>query len=187
LKEINSEVVHASKSKSLYLRLPILIYFVYLLFSHLNGLNYGNIIYPFSIATYELGHFACFWMGVFIAVLGGMIFQLGLPIVAILTFYFRGDFFAMCFSFGWLSISLFVLVRFVIEARAIGMPLIGPFSERNILGDWYYFLTQAGLLPYTKFISFALKASAFLAMFICLAGGFWLLILAKKNSLGAKR
>ena len=92
--------MHASKGKSLYLRVPILIYFVYLFVSHLNGLNNWNVLNPLSIASYELGHFAFSWMGGFMAVLGGMIFQLGLPIVAVLNFYFRGDFFAMMFSFG---------------------------------------------------------------------------------------
>lgn len=179
--------MHASRSKSLYLRLPILIYFAYVFVRHLNSYNYESVLYPLTIATYELGYFAFSWMGDFMAVLGGLIFQLGAPILAVLNFYFRGDFFALCFSFGWLSASLFIIARCVTQAQIMGMRLIGFFSERNILGDWHYFLTRTGLLSYVKFIPFALKVLACLAMSICLVGGLWLLMLAKRNSSRVKR
>ena len=187
LKELNSEVVHAVRGGGLYLRVPILIYFAYVFIRHLNSYNYESILYPLSVGTHELGHFAFSWMGEFMGVSGGLVFQLGVPIVAILNFYFRGDFFALFFCFGWLSTSLFLIARYVTEARAIGMPLIGPFSERKLFYDWHYFLTRLGLLPYTGFISFSLKVLACVAMLICLIGGLWLLILAKRNSFGAKR
>ena len=154
---------------------------------HLNSYDYESILYPLTVGTHELGHFAFSWMGEFMGVLGGLIFQLGVPILAIFNFYFRGDFFALFFSFGWLSTAFFLIARYITEARAMGIPLIGPFSARNLSYDWNYFLTQTGLLPYTRPIAIFCKVFAYAAMLICLIGGAWLLILVKRNSSEAKR
>jgi hypothetical protein len=188
LKELNSEVAHAMKGRSLYLRVPILIYFAYVFVRHLNSYNYESIIlYPPIVGTYELGYFVFSWMGAFMGILGGLIFQLGAPIVAMFNFYFLGDFFALFFSFGWLSTSFFIVARHVTDARAMGIPLLGPFSERNLSYDWNYFLTQAGLLPYTRLITLFCKVLACVAMPICLIGGLWLLIQVKKNGSRAQQ
>lgn len=167
--------------------MPVLIYFAYVFVRHLNSYNYESILYPLTVGTHELGHFAFSWMGEFMGVLGGLIFQLGVPIVVILIFYFRGDFFALFCSFGWLSTSLFLIARYVTDALVMGIPLLGPFSERNILKDWNYFFTQTGLLPYARFMALFCKFFACAAMFICLLGGLWFLIQVKKNSSGVQR
>jgi hypothetical protein len=185
-KELKSEAVHSARGRSFYLRLPILIYLAYVFIRHLTDPNYESILYPLTVGTHELGHFAFSWMGEFMGVLGGLTFQLGVPIVAIFNFYFLGDFFALFFSFGWLSTSLFLIARYVTDARVLGAPLLGPFSERNIVKDWNYFLTRADLLPYARFIAFFCKVLACAAMLICLIGGLWFLIQAKKNSSRAK-
>jgi len=168
------------------LRLPILIYLAYVFIGHLSSFNFKSILYPLTVGMYELGYFTFSWMGEFIGVLGAVVFQLGTPIVAIFTCYFLGDFFALFFSFGWLSTSLFLIARYVTDAYAAGLPLIGPFSERNIVRDWNYFLIQAGLLPHARFIAVISKIMACAAMLICLIGGAWFLRQAKKNSLKAE-
>lgn len=182
MKELNSELLHSTKNKSFYLRLPILIYFVYIFCGHLNRYDYESILHPLNLGTYELGHFVFSWMGEFMGILGGLAFQAGAPLVAILNFYYQGDFFALFFSFGWLSTSLFLIARYVTDARIMGIPLLGPFTERNLSYDWNYFLTRIGLLPYARFITFICQVLACLAMFICFIGGLWFLIHTKKNS-----
>lgn len=164
------------------MRLPILIYMAYVFIRHLVHPYYQSVLYPLTVGTHELGHFAFSWMGEFMGVIGGLLFQLGVPVVSIINFYFLGDFFALFFSLGWLSTSLFLIARFVTAARLTGEALIGPFSERNIIKDWNYFLTSADLLPYAGFIVFFCKVLACLTMLICLSGGLWFLIQAKKNS-----
>ncbi len=181
MKELNSEVAHAMKGRSLYLRVPILVYFAYIFVRYLNSNNYESILHPLSVGTYKLGYLVFSWMGTFMGILGGLILQLGAPIVAIFNLYFLGDFFVLFLSFGWLSTSFFIVARYVTDAYTMGMPLLGPFSERNLTYDWNYFLTQASLLPYAKFIAFFCNVLACAAMFICLIGGLWLLIKIMKN------
>jgi hypothetical protein len=160
------------QGRSWLVRLPLLIWFIYVLFKHWDN---RSILAPANLGIHELGHFVLSPLGTFIGILGGTLFQLLIPVGLMINFYQQGDFFAIALCFGWLSTNLFDIAAYVADARSMSLPLVSPFGVENVIHDWNYLLGKMGLLQYDATIAFILRCSATISMLICLIAGFWLL------------
>jgi hypothetical protein len=157
-------------------RLPLLLFFVYVLVRHLSDPMYTSIIGPLNLGIHEIGHFVFGFLGQFLAVAGGTILQLSVPIFAVFNFYRQRDFFAIALSFGWLSTNFFNVATYAADARRLELPLVSPFGGgEGVVHDWEYLLSTMNLLNYDTFIAGIFKALAIISMLVCFAAGSWLL------------
>ncbi len=65
---------------------------------------------------------------------------------------------------------------YISDARARALPLVSPFSfGDDIIHDWTYLLTQAGLLQHDLLIAFLVRLTAGAVMVAGLLMGGWIL------------
>lgn len=102
-----------------------------------------------NILFHEAGHWIFSFFGQFIAVLGGTLGQLLIPIFFIVYFYMQRKIPGQVFAWWWLSVSMYDVSIYIADARARLLPLIGGQEGH----DWAYLLGELGLLNFDIFIS----------------------------------
>lgn len=170
-----------AKGKSPYLRALLWFFFLYIFLRHIFSLEYHSIFWGINLGIHELGHIILSFMPTLIMVLGGTIFQLAAPIASIFMFLSQRDYFALTFSFGWLSTSLFEVAIYAGDAQKQMLPLVSPFGGEDIIHDWNYILGKLGLLSLTPLVSAIFWLLAIFSMLISLSWGGWLLFLMFKK------
>jgi len=181
---LKDEAIEWCQNKNWMLRLPFLLWFVYVLARHLADPMYSSILGGLNLGIHELGHFIFGFMGQFLGVAGGTIFQLFVPIFAVFNFYRQNDFFSIALSFGWLSTNLFSVATYVSDARALELPLVTPFGGDSVVHDWEYLLSTMNILEYDTVIGSVFRVLAVISMLVCFIAGAWLLLqmILNKNS-----
>ena len=181
---LKDEAIEWCKGKNWMVRLPFLLWFFYVLVRHLSDPMYSSILGPLNLGIHELGHFIFGFLGQFLGVAGGTIFQLFVPIFAVFNFYRQNDFFSMTLSFGWLSTNLFSVATYVSDARALELPLVTPFGGDSVVHDWEYLLSTMNVLEYDTVIGSVFRVLAVISMLVCFIAGAWLLLrmILNKNS-----
>ncbi|MFA6281100.1 MAG: hypothetical protein WCY05_01195 [Candidatus Omnitrophota bacterium] len=172
--EFKNEAIISSQGKSWLVRLPVLLWFLYVLSKYLTTPDYGCLLSALNLGIHEFGHLIFIFFGQFLHVLGGTLFQLFVPLFAVWSFYRQKDFFAISFALGWFSTNLFDVARYIADARAQELPLVTPFGD-TVIHDWNYLLDKTGLLSYDIVFSGIVKFFAVIAMLVCLVYGSWIL------------
>jgi len=181
LNSFRSEAIDWCKGKNWAIRIPFLIFFVYVLTRHLSDPMYSSILGPLNLGIHELGHFIFSFAGSFLATLGGTIFQLFVPLFGIFNFYRQTDFFSMALCFGWLSTNFFSIATYVADARRLELPLVTPFGGDNVVHDWEYILSRMNILQYDTFLATIIRVFAVISMLACFVSGAWLLWQMHRN------
>jgi hypothetical protein len=122
-----------------------------------------------NLAFHEAGHVFLGAFGHIVHVLGGTIFQLGVP--ALLVWYFlarRRDPFAAAFCAWWTGESLIHVATYMADARDLALPLVGGGEH-----DWNELFFRFGVLdePSVHAISGATRWLGALVMLLALAWG----------------
>ncbi|MCX5708775.1 MAG: hypothetical protein NTY14_07420 [Candidatus Omnitrophica bacterium] len=186
---LKNDAIEWCQGKNWLFRLPLLLFFVYVLIRHLSDPLYSSVIGALNLGIHELGHIIFGFLGEFITVAGGTIFQLFVPVFALFNFYRQRDFFAMALSFGWLSTNLFNVATYAADARAMSLPLVSLFGggEDGVYHDWDYMLSQLNILQYDSVVALVFRVLAVVSMLVCFCAGVWLLwqmILSKRRGPG---
>lgn len=155
-------------------RLPLLLWFAYILARHWSDPEYQSLFGPLNLGIHELGHFVFGWLGTFIGMAGGTLLQCLAPVLSMVMFFRQPDFFAVAVCLGWLSTNFFEVARYAEDARAMALPLVRP-GGGEIVHDWNYLLEATGLLAWDRTIGFLFRAAGSAAMLAALAAGAWLL------------
>lgn len=184
---LREESINWSKGKNWIIRLPLLLWFGYVLTRELFNPYYWNILSPIDLCIHETGHFIFAFFGDILSVLGGTIFQCLIPMVTMIGFYSQRDFFAISLCFGWLSVNLFNVSTYIADAQAMQLPLFNPLQDESIKHDWNYLLSKFGVLKFDFVIAFFVKILAILSMLICFVYGGWLLWQMFKYNLCSRR
>ncbi len=162
------------------LRLPLLIGFAYILFRYWTKSGYSDILGWLNWGIHELGHMIFSFLGLFMKIAGGTIFQLFAPFYGMFNFWRQEDYFSIVLCFGWLSCNLFGVAAYIADARTMILPMAVPFyTGGNVIHDWNYLLTRMGLLRYDLTLAFFVRFLASISMLICLVFGAWLLVQMK--------
>jgi hypothetical protein len=169
------EAFNWCQGKSWLVRLPPVIWLVYIFFRHFSNPDYTGILSSLNLAIHELGHLVFSFFGQFICVAGGTIAQLLAPLIALFNFYKLKDFFAMSLSFGWLSTSLFDAARYMADARSMELPLVSLYPSEEVLHDWNYLLGKMGLLNFDTVLAGMVRFTAVIVMLFCFVSSAWLL------------
>jgi hypothetical protein len=184
--DLKNDAIEWCQGKNWLVRLPLLLFFVYVLARHLRDPLYSSVIGALNLGIHELGHIIFGFLGEFIAVAGGTIFQLFVPIFAVFNFYRQQDFFAMALSWGWLSTNLFNVATYAADARTLSLPLVSPFGggDNGVYHDWEYMLSKLNILQYDSVVALIFRVLAIVSMLVCFCAGAWLLwqmILSKRR------
>lgn len=156
------------------------LYFAYVFFNHLRNPFYQSWFKPINLGIHELGHILFSLFGQFLAIAGGSIVQLLVPLISFFIFYRQRDFFAISVSAMWLSTNLFDVSTYMADARGMELPLVSPFGVGNVIHDWNFLLERMGLLKLDYFLAGTIKAFAVISMVAGLSFAGWLLLKMSK-------
>src|SRR3972149_73432 len=174
IKSLYGEAVEWCEGRLWHFRLLIVIWFVYILVNHLADPMYQSLFKPLNLGIHELGHFVFRPLGRFLEVAGGSVLQCLAPIISMVMFFVRRDFFAIAFCFGWLSTNLFDVATYVADARDMALPLVNV-GGGDAIHDWHYILSDMGMLNADTTLAFLVRIGATISMVISLLAGVWLL------------
>ncbi len=161
------------RGRNPWVRLPLLAWGAYVLVRHLGDGEYWSLFGWINLGIHELGHVLATPLGQFLALAAGSALQCLVPVISLFVFRRQGDFFAMAFSFGWLSTNLFSVATYAADARAQELDLVS-IGGGPVFHDWHEILNALGLLEQDAAIAFLLRAVATLSMLVFLAAGAWM-------------
>jgi len=96
---------------------------------------------------HEAGHVFFSFLGEYIGIWGGTLFQLLLPGGIAVAFLRRCDIYAASIMFLWTSENYFSIARYIKDAKAQVLPYVG-----GEIHDWYYILSKWGLVEQDQLI-----------------------------------
>lgn len=110
-----------------------------------------NILDGVDLIIHEAGHTIFSFLGEFIHVLSGSLFQIIVPIVFVIYFYaFRKEYLSGSILLFWVGQSILNVAVYISDSIKMELPLLGGDSS---IHDWNYILSELGLLKYTYLIS----------------------------------
>lgn len=104
-------------------------------------LGRGTLLDGVDLAIHETGHLVFAPFGEFMAMAGGTLFQLIMPLTFVGYFARRGDAHAASVALWWAAQNCGHIAHYVADARAQELPLVGGGEH-----DWNYLLGELGLL-----------------------------------------
>lgn len=150
-------------------------------FRHLHDPDAGGLFAGITFGSHELGHLVFAFFGEFMAVAGGSLNQLLIPVGAGVLLYYYKDYFGISVAGLWLASSLLDLARYVGDARAFDLDLVGFGGDPQ--HDWAYLLGRLDALPYDTRIAAGLRVVALGCFLLSLGYGLWL-CLAMRRGIG---
>jgi hypothetical protein len=139
---------------------------------HVADPDAGGLFAGITFGVHELGHLLFAFLGEFLAVLGGSLNQILIPIAAGALLYHHRDYFGIAVAGAWLASSLMDLARYIGDARSYDLDLL-RFGEEG-QHDWAWLLGRLGLLPYDVQIAAMTRGTGVLILAGSIAFGAWL-------------
>jgi len=132
------------------------------------------------IPIHEGGHLLFRFFGEFLAVAGGTLLQLGVPVMLATFFFFQrqvmGTAFCMFFFFEqFLPISIYMA-----DARAQELPLLTVGDSDSVIHDWNYLFGKFGVLEHDTQIAHAVRVIGWLGMIATVAWMVWRSVQARQ-------
>lgn len=119
---------------------------------------------------HEAGHVLFMPLGEFMMVLGGSLFQLLVPLSVMAVFASRRDTFAVAVVGLYLAASLTDVGRYVADARAGDLPLLGGDRSNH---DWTFLLIETRLLAHDSTIGAWVRGIGLVVYAASLISGLW--------------
>ena len=165
-------------------RAILLLYLVYAGYRLFSDPESSTMFSGITFAFHEMGHVIFSFAGHFIGSLMGSGTQVLIPLIVMVLFYRQPDYFGIAVAGFWLSFSLFELARYVGDARAMELPLVGFTDDPE--HDWHYLLSTTGLLNLDTTLAFLMRVVATASGIASLAFAVWLLIRMAKAKRSAR-
>ncbi len=168
------EVAAWAEGRIWWWRAPLLLFGGYIAVRHAADPLYTSIFGGLDLGIHEAGHLVLGWAPQFLTILGGTLFQCAAPVAAAALFVRQPDWFAVPFCGVWLADNLYGVAAYMGDARALELPLVSV-GGGEVDHDWNYLLDALGLLEFDTALAAAVRALAFAAMALSLAGMGWVL------------
>jgi hypothetical protein len=176
-----------AEDKVWWYRVPVIGWFAWLFYRSLNNPELTsmrtNVLSIFDLGIHELGHFIFMFLGRFMHILGGSLFQCLFPILCMIGFLQKKAYFAASMCWCWLGYNLYDVSVYAADARARLLPLVGPgglgdgSDEAYDAGhDWYQLLSRTNHLSSDLAIARGLRIAAALCFVTGLTLGVILMI-----------
>lgn len=156
-------------------RAALLVLCGWIFLRHLDDPMYGGIVKGLNLALHEIGHVLFSFIGEFIGIMGGTIFQLACPLIALWMFYRQRDYFAIAIAVCWLGTNFFDVAIYAGDARKQALPLVG-IGGGEPMHDWFIMLAETDLLNYEKKIAALFRAAGMASFLTGLGFGAWVLM-----------
>lgn len=148
-----------------------------------NGIDWeiigGSFMHNINLPFHEFGHVLFMPFGRFMAILGGSLFQILLPLGLFVAFsFFQNDNFAASVTLWWCGQSFVDLAPYIADAEYRLLPLVGGGGEES--HDWGNLLTMMNMVDSAHSIA---RASFFIGtviMVLALVWGYQLLSKQKR-------
>lgn len=118
-----------------------------------------------NLPVHETGHLVFGWGGEELVALGGTLFQLVIPVAFAVAFHRRGDRLGTGVMIWWLGESVINVARYVDDARAQLLPLVGGGEH-----DWTFLLTTWNMIDRDHEIAIAIRT---LGAAVMILGTWW--------------
>jgi hypothetical protein len=180
---LRADAIEWCRDRSWEVRVPVLLFMVYLLVQHLRELEYMNFFMGgIVLGTHEFGHVAFSLLkSEWLTYAMGTGFQWLAPLIAAgVMWKAQRDYFGMAFCLGWFGVSAFHSACYISDARGqLGLILVSPWggarlSTEGDRGDWEYLLDSVGLLQQDTKIAFVFQVIGVVSILAGLALGLWL-------------
>ena len=153
------------------------------LHGHLPEIN-ESFMHVVNLAFHEAGHVLFRPFGEFMAVLGGSLMQLLVPIAVTIAFVYRHDnAFGGAVGAWWLGQSALDLAPYIYDAAHGQLLLVGGFigAERPGAHDWSNILSRLNMLEHGHALGTLVNALGMMLMVLALIWGAYLLRLQYHN------
>jgi hypothetical protein len=176
---VRAEAIEDCRDRSWEVRLPVVLFLVYVWIRHMVEIEYGSFIFNgINFGFHELGHIVFRPFGEFLMVAGGTILQCLMPCLAAIALWRQRDMFGIAFCLGWFATNCFGCAIYAMDARGmLNLVLYSPMGQSfgaDGMGDWTRMLTTLGLLEWDTKIAFAWKGLGSAAMVLCILLSGWL-------------
>ena len=161
-------------------RIALLLFLVWDGVRHLNDPDAGGIFAGITFGVHEFGHLLFGFFGEFMTVAGGSLNQLLIPIGAGALLYHYRDYFGIAVAGAWLSSSLLDLARYIGDARAQELDLVG-FGE-DPQHDWWYLLSRFHATAADTRIAAMTRGVAVLVLLASLMFGVWICLQMRETT-----
>lgn len=119
-----------------------------------------------NLPIHETGHLVFAWGGEVLQFLGGTILQLAFPVAVAIAFHRRQDGVGTATGLWWFGQSQVNVARYVADARAQELPLVGGGEH-----DWTFLLATWDLLDADLAIARAIRLAALVTMMLAIWHG----------------
>ena len=131
-------------------------------------------LHRIDLVFHEAGHVIFRLFGDFMAVLGGSLMQIIVPLIVGAAFLIKNtDPFGASVGLWWTGQSLSDVAPYVGDARALRLPLLGggTGADRPGFHDWHNIFSRLDLLEYDKVIAGVINFTGIFCMGLALAWG----------------
>lgn len=160
------------------MRLPVLVFMIYLLYQNISNPDYFGFIRYFDLIIHEAGHWVFMPFGETLTILGGSLLQLIVPLVFVFSFWRQFDYFGASFCLVLLGDNLFYVATYIADARAQILPLLGGDNSGH---DWYALLSRWNMLNYDTMIASVVNLLGTIIMVIGVVWSGWVLWMMHEN------
>jgi hypothetical protein len=125
------------------------------------------------IPIHEGGHLLFRFFGEFLAVAGGTLLQLGVPLMLASFFIFQRQVMGTTFCLFFFFEQLLPISVYMADARAQELQLLTVGDSDNVIHDWNYLFSRFGVLDHDTQIAHVVRVLGWLGMIATVAWMFW--------------
>jgi hypothetical protein len=120
-----------------------------------------HLIMAVNLVFHEAGHVFLYPFGHYLYVLGGTLFEIGIPLIVTSVFLRQGSYAGATFAFWWLATALYSVSVYVADAPIQALPLLTGDPDSH---DWAFLLGTTGLLPYASNLALLLLLGSYVSL-----------------------
>jgi hypothetical protein len=109
------------------------------------------------VPIHEGGHLLFRFFGEFLAVAGGTLLQLGVPLILAMYFVFQRHVQGTAFCTFFFFEQFLPITTYMADARAQELPLLTVGDADYVIHDWNYLFGRLGVLPHDTQIAWAVR------------------------------
>jgi hypothetical protein len=125
------------------------------------------------VPIHEGGHLLFRFFGEFLAVAGGTILQLAVPVMLALFFVFQRQIPGTTFCLFFFFEQFLPIATYMADARAQELPLLTVGDSDDVIHDWNYLFGKLGVLDHDTQIAHAVRILGWLGMIATFAWFVW--------------
>jgi hypothetical protein len=125
------------------------------------------------VPIHEGGHLLLRFFGEFLAVAGGTILQLAVPLMLAAVFAFQRQITGTAFCVFFFFEQFLPIATYMADARAQELPLLTVGDSDDAIHDWAYLFDKLGLLDHDTQIAHAVRVLGWIGMIATLTWFIW--------------